>query len=422
MKRVLLLLGIVVLARPAATQDLSPGGRPAVAPLSGWRFLPNAGIAFDTFGQRYVVAEEETLDVLDEWSGRITTTLERNGRTSLRLRNTFGLGQEATRNDLQLALARQGQRATLRFEEDLRLKLYTADSDYSLSSDYLVSQTRLSASFRFMDHWRLRVQDRLEWTAFERRDRYNYDYRINDTGMAIERSYGFFSLLGAGYGFGVRAVPDSSAIDYRRHVLTAEWQHEVGLHTTAMDHRLERRLYGDPAVRSHTLDYDGGASARIALHSALRLRPEARARILRYDRPDSVYANTVEPSLELLLEGDPSTNTILAIGPRAEFRRTRGGIDRPYNQWGLKGSITWSVGSKLWLQFSDEIGVRSHFAGDDLLYSDYVFNWSTLYLTWEPLPRLAFDLFFSLEPEDHEDEDDNTTTLLLSTALTYGWR
>jgi hypothetical protein len=113
---------------------------------------------------------------------------------------------------------------------------------------------------------------------------------------------------------------------------------------------------------------------------------------------------------------------VIAIGPRAEFRRTSGGIDRPYNQWGLKGSVTWTVGSKLWLQFSDEIGVRTHLAGDTLLFSDYVFNWSSLYLTWEPLRRLAFDLFFSLEPEDHDDQDDNTTTLLLSTSLTYGFR
>ena len=416
-------LALLLAAASAAAQDLPPGGRaPGIVPATSWRFLPSAGIAFDTFGQRYVVAEAETLDVLDEWSGRLTTTLERHGRTQLRIRNTLGLGQEATRDDFYLTLARSDGRIDFRLEEELRFKAYTENSDYSLSSDYLVNQTRLSGVFRFGNRWRLRAADRFEWTNFERRDRYNYDYTANDLGATLERAYGYFSWLGAGYAYGMRTVPDSSVIDYRRHVLTADWQHDIGIHAAGMDHRLERRLYGDPNVRSHSLDYEGGVNGRIGLRPAVRLRPDARARVIRYDRPDSVYANSVEPAVELLLEGDASPNAVIAIGPRAEFRRTQGGIDRPYNQWGLKGSVTWSVGSKLWLQFSDEIGVRSHLAGDALLFSDYVFNWSSLYLTWEPLQRLAFDLFFSLEPEDHDDQDDNTTTLLLSTSLTYGFR
>ena len=416
-------MAIATFAAAACAQDFSPGGRPAgIAPAAGWRFLPNAGIAFDTFGQRYVVAEEETLDVLDEWSGRLTTTLERRGRTHLRIRNTFGLGQEATRNDFFLALSRSGDRVDVRLEEELRFKAYADDSDYKLSSDYFVNQTRASGVLRFAGRWRLRAVDRFEWTGFQRRDRYNYDYVLNDAGATLERSYGFFSLLSGGYSFGVRDVPDSSAIDYRRQVLTAEWRHDNGIHAAGMDQRLERRHYGDPNVRSHSLDYDAGAQVRLGLRPAIRLRPDVRARVVRYDRPDSVYANAFEPAVEVLLEGDASESAVLAIGPRAEFRRTGGGIDRPYNQWGLKGSITWTLGTKLWLQFTDEVGVRSHLAGDDLLFSDYVFNWSTLYLTWEPAPRFAFDLFFSLEPEDHDDNDDNTTTLLLSTSLTYGLR
>ncbi len=106
----------------------------------------------------------------------------------------------------------------------------------------------------------------------------------------------------------------------------------------------------------------------------------------------------------------------------AEFRRTRAGIDRAYNQWGLSGSVTFALGSTLWLQFTDEVGVREHLAGDDLLYSDFAFNWSTLYLTWQPLPRLGFDLFASLNPENHADDLNDTTTLLLSASATYGFR
>ena len=131
-----------------------------------------------------------------------------------------------------------------------------------------------------------------------------------------------------------------------------------------------------------------------------------------FDRPDSLWSDSAEHSLQVLVEGDAGSRTVLAVGPRAEFRRTRGVIDRPYDQWGLAGSVTFTLGSTLWLQFTDEVGTRHHSGGDDLLYTDFVFNWSMLYLTWQPLPRLGMDLFCAVNPELHDDKMDDTTTLL----------
>ena len=68
---------------------------------------------------------------------------------------------------------------------------------------------------------------------------------------------------------------------------------------------------------------------------------------------------------------------------------------------------------------ANEFGTRSYFAGDDFLYTDYVFNWSTLYLSYDFRRRMAFDLYFSISPESHEQARNNTTTILLSTALTW---
>lgn len=414
-------LGFCLCAAAACAQesDLADLG---VEPAVRWRFLPSAGLAYDSFGQRYVVADEDTLDLLDEVSGRLVAGLERLGRTRLRFKNTFAHGEEATRNDFQMWLDRRFGRLEIRLEQQLRFKAYADGSDYALSSDYLLNETRTDAIWRPAEKWRVRFRDRFEWAAFEDRNRYNYDYTLHDLGAEVERSYGFFSVLGGGYAFGVRSVPDSSAIDYQRHVLTTVWQQDIGLHGLSLDQRLERRGYGDPAVRSDYLDYDASLAGRVSLRPQLRLRPEYRASVLHCDTPDSIYANATLQSFELPLEGDVSGSTILGLGPRAEFRRTSGGLDRPYNQWGLKGTVTFSIGTKLWLQFSDEVGVRRYLAGDETLFSDYVFNWSTLYLSYQPASRLGLDVFFSLNPEDHDDDTDNTTTILLSTAVTYGWR
>lgn len=406
-------------ASQAQETDLTDFGLPTAA---RWRFLPSAALAYDSFGQRYVVADEDTLDLLDELSGRLVAGLERVGRTHVRFKNTFGHSQEATRNDFQLWLDRRFDTVEIRLEEQVRFKTYSSQSDYTLSSDYLVNETRADAVWRPAEKWRVRFRDRFEWATFADRNRYNYDYALNDVGAELERSYGFFSVLSGGYAFGWRSVPDSSAIEYQRHVLTSAWQQDIGLHSLGLDQRFERRGYGDPSVRSDYLDYDTGLTARIGLSTPLRLRPEYRASVLRYDTPDSIYTNATEQSVELLLEGDASASTVLGIGPRAEFRRTTGGIDRPYNQWGLKGAVTFSIGTQLWLHFSDEVGVRQYLAGDETLFSDYVFNWSTLYLSYQPASRLGLDVFFSLNPENHADDTDNTTTILLSTAITYGWR
>ena len=69
------------------------------------------------------------------------------------------------------------------------------------------------------------------------------------------------------------------------------------------------------------------------------------------------------------------------------------------------------------MQFTNEFGMRSYFAGSDFIYSDYVFNWSTLYLSYSFRRSASFDLYFSVSPESHEDERDNTTTILVSTAV-----
>jgi hypothetical protein len=409
---------------PAGAQPIA-GSAPAavLAPPGGWFFAPGFSLAYDSFGQRYAVTDDDTLDIVDEISARMHATLEHRGRTRFRLQNTFGYGQEALRNDL-LATFEQPltPRFELRVQQELRYKGYDQASDDAFANDYVVGTTRAAAIWRWSQAWRLRVDERFEWAWFDSTDRYNYRYRLQDLGGEIERQYGLFSSLRAGYSHGSRAVPDSIEIDYRRHMGLLDWQHDVGRNQFGIQARAERRRYRDPRARSHSWDAGGEVDARLALHPRVRLRPALRGVWTRYDRPDSLWSNAGEHAVEMLVEGDVSPSTVLALGPRGEFRRTGGGIDRAYNQWGLKGSVTLSLGSTLWLQFTEEVGVRSHLAGDDLLYSDFTFNWTTLYLAWQPLPRLGLDLFCSVNPESHADDFDDSTTLLLSTAITYGWR
>ena len=380
-------------------------------------------MAYDSFGQRYVVTDADTFDVFDELSARLHTTFDRQGRTKIHLQNMFSYGQEATRNDLVARFERAvSNRLELRAQQDLRYKAYVRNSHNAFSSNYLVGTTRGSALLRPAPGWRLRLDDRFEWAAFDSTNRYNYNYHMNDAGGEIEHEYGIFSNLHAGYTYGTRSVPDSAAIDYRRHIAIAGLQQDVGRNSLGLENRLERRRYGDPRVRSPFWEYDGALTGRVELHRQVRLRPEFRGIVMHYDRADSIWSNSTQQSVEMLVESDASGNAVLAIGPRGEFRRTTSAVDRAYNQWGLKGSVTYTLRNALWLQFTDEAGLRRHFAGDSLLYSDYSFNWSTLYLSWQPLPRFGCDVFFSLNPESHQDKTNDTTTLLLSTSFTYGWR
>ncbi len=399
-------------ARPARAQGLFAND-PA-----GWSFRPSIALGYDTFGQTYTISDRDTLDLVDEMSGRLVTTLRYTGPRTFELRNSLGLGEEATRNDLRAVLRLPYERFELRATHDAHYRGYRSTSEFNLSSDYLTNISRVTGIWKLSPDWRLRVDDRFEHSGFAERTRYSYDYWRNDTSAEIERRWGLLSSLRSGYTYGKRGVPDSTSIDYDRHVGTATLYQTFGMHTLSFQNFAERRLYRDPNVRSHYLDYQGTLSGSMSLADDLRLRPTYVGRVTAYDQPDSVYTDATEQSAELLLEKDLNARATLGIGPRSEFRRTQSAFDRPYNQYGVKGSISYLAGS-FWMQFTNEFGVRSYFAGSDFIYSDYVFNWSTLYLSYSFRKTVAFDLYFSLSPESHEDEADNTTTILVSSALTW---
>ena len=118
-------------------------------------------------------------------------------------------------------------------------------------------------------------------------------------------------------------------------------------------------------------------------------------------------------------------STIIGIGPRIESRRTSSLFERSYDQLGLKGTISVFAGSTFWMQFTNEIGVRKHLRGttdSEDFFTDYIFNWTTVYLSWRMFPSASLDTFLSLNPESHEDAANNTTTLLLSSSLTWHLR
>jgi hypothetical protein len=380
---------------------------------------------YDSFGQRYEIADEDTLDLIDEMSGNLLLHFDRSGRTGIHLRNTFGYGEEAVRNDFLGTVDRTWGRLDLRLEEDLRYKNYNENSTFTLSSNYWVSRSRLRLRWALSESWRLAFDERWEITEVADRNRYNYDYRRADHGVELQHNFGFFSSLRGGYLFGTRAVPDSSVIDYQRQALTVGWVQEMGRHSFSMDHIFERRTYGDPRVRSHYNDWQGNVAGTLILRERLRLRPVYRVWLVEYDQPDSIFANSTEQSLEILLEGDLGPRTSLGVGPRAETRRSQSIFERSYDQLGLKGSIAVFAGTQFWLQFTNEIGVRKHLGGttDSIdFFTDYIFNWTTLYLSWRFLRQASLDSFLSLNPESHEDAANNTTTLLLSASLTWHLR
>jgi hypothetical protein len=407
---------------PMSAVSAQEGVGPAVtlpAPAQ-WRFLPSLALTYDSYGQRYELADEDTLDLVDEMSGQVIASLLRAGSTRVEFKNTFSYGEEAVRDDFGFLLDRRSQRFDLRLQNDARYKTYRTLSEYSLSSDYFLNSSRVVLTTRLRPDLQLRLDERFEIARVAERNRYNYDYTRNDVGLELDRRWALFSNLRAGYTFGHRSVPDSSAIDYRRHIATAAWNQEIGSGAFGLEQQVERRVYRDASVRSPSLDLRTTATVNAPLASRIHLRPEYRAWVQRYDYPDSIYADTDDHTLELLGEFNLTDRTTLGVGPTGALHRSNGVFEANYDQAGLKGTLSYLSG-RLWLQFTNEFGFRAHDT-DDEFYTDYVFNWTTLFLSYEFLSRTTFDLFFSLNPENHEDARNNTTTLLLSGSLTLALR
>jgi hypothetical protein len=409
---------IVLMGAGAAPAQV--GAFPELEPAAkSWSFRPMIALAYDSFGQSYTISEVDTLDLVDEASARLVATLLHRGRTHFEVRNALGLGQEATRNDLFVNLRRQLGALDLRVINDLHYKAYRARSDFQLSSDYITNSARVIATLSLSPAWRLRLDNRFETAHFTSRTRYNYDYTRNDAGAEIEKRWGIFSSMRLGYTYGGRSVPDSLAIGYQRQRVHVGLTQGFGSHLLVAEQMFERRVYRMPTARSDFFDSAGRVSASLSLSEKVRLRPEYRAVITLYDTPDSVYSNADEHVAELILERDLNARATLGVGPRAEFRRTQSSFDRPYDQFGIHGMISYIAGSGFWVEFSNELGVRSHLGAGDQLLTDFVYNWTTLYLSYRFASALTFDLFFSFTPENHKDSRYDTTTILASTALTW---
>ena len=314
-------------------------------------------------------------------------------------------GQQTTRDDLLWRIpqpASGAHRAPRRAGAALpRLHPRTPTSCCRATTSADIAGAAADAARR--PHWRLRLPGPLRMDDFRFHEPAVTTTTIarNDVGAEVERQYGL--CLARRPRLCLRTAERAG---FDRHRLPAARRDRRLAARPRPPRRADRTAARTPPVSRSEPPQSLARLLRRPVRASwrctrrVRLRPRIpRQRVCAYDQPDSVCTRTPPSNRSnccrrrRVAATDPGART----ARRIPAQRQRASI-APTTSGGSQGSVTYTLGGTLWLQFTDEVGLAHAPGRRRPAVHRLPFNWSTLYLAWKPLPRLGIDLFFELDP------------------------
>lgn len=414
------------LTHAIAASAASPLTRPGRDGLS-----PTFSLGFDSFSEKYSIEDADTLDLSNELRSSVGLTYRRGwgsevnpGREAsvFQIKDVLTVSDAAIRNrwdvDLELAV-RSGDRLSL--SNELSSRRIDPGGDLNLSSDYIQDVARFYYRDRLSEILVFTLRDRFEVIDFDEEDAYETDYRRNEASAELAIEPGLDGSVEFAYTRGDRAVPDSSAIDYREHALRVTWWQGFGWSTRVeAQGEIERRRYRDEVTRPGYFLITGDGHLAVALTQRLEVRLHEELEVTSYDALSQVYFDRFLQRAGL--EAAVSVTAALELGlePRYTFLRAEEESEEDYDEWSAVLAGDWIRLDRLWLTSSVEIGRRDYRVAETQgsIFSDYTFVRTDLFSTFELSRLITWNVYMSREPERHAIEDDDTTTTLFSTELT----
>jgi hypothetical protein len=397
-------------------------------------------LGYDRFAQVFKITDSILLDSLGpssafRSSSKDTTDVfsEFRAHGELRLRNRDGvhrydllllgsLGTALNRATLDAVYHYRPQEGPTRWDLEAKVegRQFVTGSSYSLSHDNLRSTTSARWRRKVSNTAEIGLKLKDEDLRYDGRSEFEYDQnRWTGSGLlSLDRGLGFTLDLEAGGG--VRTVPDSTQISYRRAFLNADmlWLFGAG-HSLSCFSTLERRAFHDPATRSSYWDLVLQPQLRILLSPLWRLSFDLSQELLFYDTEGQVYQDTWIGAVGLGLTRRLG-ELELGVQPRWSWDSSPLFADDEYHQPSVVVKADLYGTGKLWFTLSEEIGRRLYKdppAGSIQLYTDYTFFRTTLMATLSVTEKLSLSAFVSDQPDNHVREEDDSRLTLYSLSL-----
>ena len=422
----------------AETGDGSFSSRRAGA----WRWQTSLATGLDAYSHTYSLATEDTTESLVEYlvSAAVTGRSSGRGRHGGQVTAEGSLGSELFRQRLEgeYRLRDDQRRQRLRVGGRLRGRQYRAGSRYDNTSDNTEGRLFLRGSPVAAATRALEMKGSLAFLDYATPSALEVSHRTGSAGL----SYGSRGWRGPTWRLGAtldaRSYPDSTRIDRRRLILDGQFEAQSGADNQVLVmHRSERRHIRDATAKPsgwlHWTDVSGqvdGGPGRIFL--------ELQSERWDYDREESAYQDSwrlksvagytwgevlattwkVGVAWERLWSAD-DPEAFNAVGLVTGVEAFGGPLSGSLSlEWGRRhytaSSVEWNAPSS-----GDSLGDEYLYADSNQLYSDFTYWALWLMGSWQLDPRLALEVQASYDPENHTEDEDDSTLGFATLRLVY---
>ncbi|MDH3217309.1 MAG: hypothetical protein OEN01_13655 [Candidatus Krumholzibacteria bacterium] len=398
---------------------------PAVA-LSGT--LTGALVAgFDSYSEKYTLTQTKTLDRLNEFRTRINlgylqgTLLDDYSQIEAQSL----IGQESLEASGRLNLTRRFGNSRMALDNMITFRSYRENSNYAFANDFRRYGLRVYAQHDPVRDLTLRVADRLDVVDYEERTQFDYDYVQNviEVGASLDR--GLASSYNATIGLAHKSIPDTTEISYRAYNLGLEYRHISGVRKQIfLTVSGERRMYAHKPARSPFWSFYSNANIQPFTVGIFGLTIDNSLESYLYDRETNVFFDYVENRSSAQISYFRSTTFSVALGPTYGFLASGFSRTDEYKEIGGKLSVDYNTGGRVWLLASYEPGWRDYRIDDNdanLIFSDFSYHRILVFTNVRLWRNTSMNLFVNLEPEDHKARDDDSTTTLFSSDISYSF-
>lgn len=410
-------------ARVAALLLLAP---PAGAAVD---VVPRVGFDFEHFGESYRLSEDQdTLATIDDYGTLVGLTVKTPWEASrFRLDTDLHLGRESRR--VRLDFEGRLQRGANAFEVVHRgaLRTYDEDGDYAVAGDSVEESVELAWERRLGDRVRLRLRESLDVTRYDEPDEYNLNMELHRPGLEARFPFGDLDEVRVGYRPGWRSVPDSSALDYRRHTLQASTSLLLGW-SAALDasSQVDRRRYDATSTRESSWEQRGDVRFEFTSLERMTFRVVHENEIVRFDDPDELDFDRDWARTGFQVEAHRTPRQDFSVMPVYAFLSSPDAPDEEYTETGIEVGVDWRVGTAAWVSITDEVGRRDYEVGSEggdtaetAVFSDYLYNRLTVLVSAEIAGNVGVNLFGNWQPEDHRVNEHDTDTKIVSGGVEY---
>jgi hypothetical protein len=424
--------GMVARALLAVTILCGTAALSAPAHAAG-RWLGSLEFGYDTYTERYSIAEADTLSSIDEARTRLRVGYATGalGRNYALLEGRQYFGESSSESAARALVTRRlGGTAAWVFNLDAELarRGFRDDSAYEFPNDYTRAYARAGLRARAGSQVTVRLDDRVERLDYDQRTEFDYDYTRNILTCMVDFGRDPFRSLSLGARYSTMAIPDSAEIAYHAAGPMVEVRAFGDLRermylTIAAD----RRIYPSDGTRSSFWSILATGLLEWPFLRQWSVEAGADVEDYDYDVTTGAYDDYLETRSYLAINWFDD-GLKLGAGPAFAWLSSRDEPQDEYREVGVRLALEKIGSNGLYVSAAYEPGWRDYeaYADDggaidnaDVIFSDYAFHRVNVFANARLYRTFWLNVLFDWQPEDHDRDGDDATATVGSITLMY---